>query len=482
MNFRFILFSISFLLMIMAATMLIPMAIDLAYGDDDWKTFLTSAFVTGFAGITLYLSNRSCAKDSIRTHEAFLVTVLSWVAVSVAGAIPFYLSDLNLGLANSVFESVSGITTTGSTILTNIDNTPPGILFWRAILQWLGGIGIIVMALSVMPFLNVGGMQLFRAESSENEKSMPKAGKFAANITAIYVGLTILCFLGYIWAGLDSFDAIAHAFTTIATGGYSTHDLSLGFYSSPWPSVVAIIFMLAGGMPFILYLQGIYGNLSIFFKDTQVQWFLSIVAIIVAITFLHLVTSTNTNSLIDNLRLAAFNVTSLITGTGYSTADYMQWGPVFIGLAFFVMVIGGCAGSTTCGIKIFRLQVLYAIANAQIKRLIYPHGMFVARYNGKTITQSIEASVLSFFFLYALSFTVLAVLLSMTGLDFITSMSGAATSISNVGPGLGDIIGPSGTFAPLPDASKWLLCVGMLLGRLELFTVLVLLSPHFWKR
>ncbi len=480
MDLRPISYVVGIFLLTLAAAMAVPIAFDLYFDHPDWKVFFVSSLITSFVGALLVFTNRH-GQTRIDTQQAFVMTVLCWVTLSIAGAIPFYFSALDMDATDALFESISGLTTTGSTVMTNLEAAPPGILIWRAMLQWLGGIGIIVMALSVLPFLKVGGMQLFRTESSESEKVLPKATTLAANITGIYIMLTTACYLFYLSVGLTPFDALAHSMTTIATGGYSTHDLSMGYYSSAGPSIVAIAFMILGGLPFVLYLQAVRGNLAPLFRDSQVRWFISIILLATAVAVFYL-TLNNQAPFWDALRISMFNMVSLITGTGYSNADYASWGPFIIGLSFFIMVIGGCAGSTTCGIKIFRIQILYSIANNQMKQLIYPHGVFVPRYNGKPIPRGAAGSVLSFFFLYAICFTGLAIALSFTGLDFLTAMSGAATSISNVGPGLGDIIGPSGTFSPLPDTSKWILCVGMILGRLELFTLLIMLSPAFWKR
>jgi trk system potassium uptake protein TrkH len=353
-------------------------------------------------------------------------------------------------------------------------------LLWRALLQWLGGIGIIVMALSVLPFLKVGGMQLFQTESSESEKALPRATQLATSIGVVYLGLTLLCLLCYKLSGLSGFDSLAHSMTTIATGGFSTFDSSFSEFDTPSAEMTAIIFMLLGGLPFILYVKALRGKWQALFKDSQVRAFLSIVAMAIFTMITYQVLQ-NDAPLPEALRRASFNVVSIITGTGYTNGDYGAWGGFAVIMVFFLMVIGGCAGSTTCGIKVFRFQVLYTVTMTQLKQLIHPHGVFTPHYNKQAIPRGISSSVMSFFFVYALCFSLLAIGLSFVGLDFLTAMSGAVTTISNVGPGLGDIIGPTGTFQPLPDSAKWLMCAGMILGRLELFTVLVLFLPAFWK-
>lgn len=460
--------------------MMLPALVDIAYGHPDWQIFVTSAALTLFVGAALVIT--SSGSFEIRPRQAFILTTMSWVVIAAFAALPFHFSELDLSYTDSFFESMSGITTTGSTVIVGLDSAPPGLLLWRAILQWLGGIGIIVMALSILPLLRVGGMQLFRLESSDtSEKALPRAAEIAKSIGIIYLVLTLLAALAYAWVGMPLFDAVAHAMTTIATGGYSTSDLSLGLFNSAGVEMVAIVFMLLGGLPFVLYLRAVRGDLRSFLADAQVRGFLAVVALAVVVMAAHLHLSRDDVSILTALRLASFNVVSVITGTGYATSDFSIWGGFAVTLFFFLMFVGGCAGSTSCGVKIFRLQIAYATTVAQLKRLLHPNGIFIPYYNGRPIPEPVAESVMGFFFLFALSFALMAVGLNALGLDFVTAMSGAATSIANVGPGLGPVIGPAGSFEPLPDAAKWLLCFGMLIGRLELFTVLILFVPAFWR-
>lgn len=469
------------LLSVLAGAMLVPAALDLASGSPEWQVFAASAAVTVFVGVALTITSRG-QPFNLNLRQTFVLTTATWVMLPAFAALPFTFSDLRLSYTDAFFEAMSGITTTGSTVIVGLDSVPPGLLLWRAMLQWLGGIGVIVMALSVLPMLRVGGMQLFRTESSDtSEKVLPRAAQIASSIGLIYLALTLICAACYALAGMTWFQAIAHAMTTVATGGFSTSDQSVGLFDNAAVDYVATVFMIMGGLPFVLYLRAVRGQPWALIRDSQVQWFLSIVAIAISSMTLYLWAWHPEIGLLEALRLCAFNVTSIITGTGYATTDFGLWGSFAIGAFFFLMVIGGCAGSTTCGIKIFRFQVIYATASAQLNRLIHPHGVYTPYYNRKPIPEAISESVMSFFFLFALCFSALALGLSLMGLDFLTSMSGAATAIANVGPGLGPVIGPAGTFAPLPDAAKWLLAFGMLLGRLELFTVLILLSPQFWK-
>ena len=465
----------------LAVAMCLPAIFDLIVGNPNWQVFLLAAALTLFIGIMLVLMTRdNVRKISIR--QAFVLTTVVWVVIPSFAALPLAFADLQLSYTDAFFEAMSGLTTTGSTVMLGLDSTPPGILLWRALLQWLGGIGIIAMAIVILPLLQVGGMQLFRMESSDtSDKVMPRTTQIVTYISVLYVALTALCAVLYWTGGMSGFDAVTHAMTTIATGGFSTHDASVGYFNSPAIDATATMFMLIGGMPFVLYLQALRGAPLRLIRDSQVRWFLATVVIAVLSMWFYLEGDLE-GQVFKNFFRVAFNVVSVITGTGYSTEDYSAWGPFAVSVLFFLMFVGGCAGSTTCGIKIFRFQVLYATAKNQMYRLLQPHGVFIPYYNRRPIPETVTESVMGFFFLYALAFAVIAMGLGLLGVDFLTAASGAATAISNVGPGLGPRIGPAGTFATLPDAAKWLLSFGMLLGRLELFTVLVLLLPSFWRK
>jgi len=366
-------------------------------------------------------------------------------------------------------------------VISGLENAPPGILLWRSLLQWLGGIGIIVMGIAVLPMLQVGGMQLFRMESSDqSDKAMPRAAQIASAIGVIYLLLTIV-WAGFYWvAGMTGFDAISHAMTTIATGGFSNHDESFAYFDSAMIEYIAAAGMLVGALPFILYLRALQGDMLAVVNDSQVQWFLIFIAGVIVTTCGWLVLEVGEDPL-NALRLATFNIVSIITGTGYATDDYSIWGSFSPVIFFFIMFIGGCSGSTTCGIKVFRFQVLYAAARTQIHHLLQPHGVFIPYFNKRPISEEIIISVLSFFFMWFFTFALLTLGLSLLGLDFVTAFSSAATSIANVGPALGPVAGPTGNFVSFPDAAKWLMAGGMLLGRLELFTVIVMLSRSFWR-
>jgi trk system potassium uptake protein TrkH len=480
-DLRPILVVIGILLIILALFMAPPMVADMAAGHPDWQVFLAAGAVTLFTGVSLVLMNRAPGFGELTGRQVFLLTTSVWVVVALFGALPLAFSELDLSVADAVFEAMSGITTTGSTVIVGLDVAPPGILLWRAILQWLGGIGIIVMGVAILPILSIGGMQLVRAESSDlSEKILPRAAQIASAIGLIYLVLTLVCAVLYWFAGMTPFEAAAHAMTTIATGGFSTSDASIGAFDSASIDWIAVVFMLLGALPFVLYIQATNGHLGVLVRDAQVRWFLGVVVLASVSITLWLGRSFEM-PFHEALRQACFNTVSVITGTGYAASDYGLWGTFPVAAMFFLMCVGGPTGSTTGGIKIFRYTVLYAIAKHQIARLVRPHGVFVPTFNGRPIPEAAAIATMAFIFMFALSFSVFALLLSMLGLDYLTAMSGALTALANVGPGLGDIIGPAGNFSTLPESAKWLLAAAMLLGRLELFTVLVLLTPSFWR-
>ena len=479
-NYKTVFFAIGVLLVILGAFMLIPFFVQFIY-DEKNNTFLLSASVTAFIGTLLVLTNLEENKK-LNLQQAFLLTTLSWLGIAIFGCLPFLLSNLNLSFVDAFFESMSGITTTGSTIITNLDDAPKSILIWRAILQWLGGIGVIVMAITILPLLNIGGMQLFRMESSDTtEKILPKTREITLIISIIYLALTFTCGISYWAVGMNIFDSIAHSMTTIATGGFSTYSGSIGHFQNPRIEIISIIFIILGSIPFIAYLKFVKGDKKIFLKDVQIKGLIYILIISILLMFLYLMLSNKEYSFSENLRISTFNVVSVLSGTGYVTADFSSWGEFPLIFFLFLMFIGGCAGSTTCGIKIFRFQILGHFIINQIKKLVYPHGVFSIKYNNEKINDTFIYSIITFIFLYFFIFFILAALLSVNGLDFITAISGSASAISNVGPGLGNVIGPNGNFSDLPNFSKLSLSLGMLLGRLELFAVLVLFFPSFWK-
>ena len=476
-NYKTVFFTLGILQIILGIFMLIPVIAQLFYDEFD-SSFIGASIVTIIFGSLFFLSNLDHDKK-LNLQQAFLLTALSWLSIAIFGSLPFVFSSTEFSFTNAFFESMSGITTTGSTIISNLEIIPKGILFWRAILQWLGGIGIIVMAITLMPLMNVGGMQLFKISSNDSsEKILPKSKEIALRLIYIYSILTALCAISYKALGMNFFDSLTHSMTTIATGGFSNYNDSIGFFNNIYIEISAMVFIILGSLPFIAYIKFLSGNKKIFFSDIQIKTFLKIIAISIFILVVYLIFN-NSGQL--NLRYIFFNVISILTGTGYVNAQYDNWGSFPIILFLGLMFIGGCAGSTTCGIKIFRIQILYSFIVNHLKKIIYPKGIFILKYNQNTVGDKFVASIISFIYMYLVIFFIIAALLSLTGLDFITAISGAATSISNVGPGLGSIIGPNGNFSTLPDLSKWILTLGMILGRLELFAILVLFLPSFWK-
>lgn len=468
-------------LIIIGIGMLFPMFVDLAVSNPDWEVFALISGIVVFSGSSLYLGNRDDYNE-FSVQQAFLLTFVSWLLMPAFGALPFVFSELSLSYTDAYFEAMSGISTTGSTVITGLDGAPPGILLWRSMLQWFGGVGIIVMAVAILPILQIGGMQLFKIESFEvSDKLLPRATQLASALSLLYIALTIICAVSFWLVGMTPFEAINHSFTTIATGGFSTSDGSIGHFDSALIDYTVSFFMIVGSLPFLLYLRVLRGQSNGFYHDSQVRWFLALVFLLIIIMVLW-VWVNNVYNFEEALRYTTFNIISILTGTGYATTDYTAWGTMPVMIFFFIMFIGGCAGSTSCGIKIFRFQVLVSMSAAHFKKLLRPNGIFITRYNGGAIDENVTGSVMSYLLLFVVCFILLSLCLALTGLDFVTAVSGAGTAMANVGPALGPIIGPSGTFQELPDVSKWLLTFGMLLGRLELFAVLVLFSPKFWSR
>ena len=476
-NYKTVFFTLGILQIILGVSMFIPIIVQFFYSEID-SSFFGSSIVTIIFGTLFFLSNLDHDKK-LNLQQAFLLTALSWISIAVFGSLPFVFSSIELSITDSFFESMSGITTTGSTIISDLENAPKGLLLWRAILQWLGGIGIIVMAITLMPIMNVGGMQLFKISSNDSsEKILPKSKEIALRLIYIYSGLTGLCAITYWIFGMGKFDSLTHSMTTIATGGFSNYNESIGYFNSLPIEISSMFFIILGSIPFIAYIKFISGNKKIFLNDIQIKTFLKIIIFTVIILSIYLLFSNQENF---SLRSIFFNTISILSGTGYVNAEFDKWGSFPITLFLALMFIGGCAGSTACGVKIFRIQILYLFILNQLKKIIYPKGVFVIKYDQSAVDEKFIASIISFIYFYIVIFFVLTALLSLTGLDFITAISGAATSISNVGPGLGPIIGPNGDFSALPDLSKWILTVGMILGRLELFAILVLFLPSFWK-
>lgn len=479
MNYKPVFYVNGILLLVIAAAMCAPLGIDLYDANDDWKVFASAQAVTGFAGLALVIMNRQ-EKFRIGVRETFLLTCVGWVFLAAFGALPFHFSQAKMSYSGAFFEAMSAITTTGSTAIIGLDSLPRGILLWRFMLLWIGGIGFLIIALAVFPMLQISGMQIFKTQSFQIEKIMPSASQMAAFICSIYAGMTIFAAFALYFAGMNTFDAICHAMAAISTGGISTHDAAVAWFNSPLIEMILVFVMILGGLPFVLHLRLMKGDARAMWKDSQVRIFAYILAGMTLAITLWLV-QTEKMAFLQAFRTSLFFSTSYLTTTGFINGDHSHWGQFAIGLGFLAGFLGSCSGSTSGGIKLFRLQILFLTLRQQLAKLISPHGVYPVRYNGKPVEVSLQASVAGFFFIYIMSWLVIGVALQLTGLDFSTAFSGALAAISNTGVGIGNVIGPSGNFANLPTSSVWIFSFAMLFGRIEFLTLLVLFMPHFWK-
>ena len=479
-DFRPIGYVIGLLVASLGVTMLIPLLAELGAGNAHAGTFLDAMIITVLSGGLLAMASASSVGERMNTQQLFILTTAVWVVLPMFGALPFLRGATEASITDAYFEAMSGLTTTGSTVFAGLDDLPAGLLIWRSMLQWFGGIGIIVVAMAFLPELRVGGMQIFRSEGFDTDgKVLPRAGEIASRISIVYLTLTVMCGLAYFASGMTLFDAVNHAMTTIATGGFSTHDLSFEVYQGP-VELVAVLFMVLASLPFVRYVQHLAGATHPILGDSQVRTFGVTLLVLVLIIAVFRMVSSDQSAWIA-VRETAFNITSIVTGTGYASTDYQLWGGFPIAVFFFAGLIGGCAGSTCCSVKIFRYQLLASSVANQIRRIHSPHGVYQLKYAGRTLSEDVISSVMVFLTLFIVTLGVVAVLLSATGLDFVTSVSGAATAIANVGPGLGDIIGPDGNFGSLNTVAKWILLSAMLVGRLELLVVFVLFTSRFWR-
>ena len=476
---RPIVLTLGLVLCAIAATMVLPAIVDIADGQPGWRVFFASSIFTFFIGGLMLLVAYDDKPMQLGLKEGFVLTTVIWVCVAAFAAIPFV--GLGLPYTDAFFEAMSGLTTTGSTVLVKLDLLPRGILLWRSLLQGLGGLGIVVTALIMLPFLRVGGMQLFQTESSDrSEKVLPRALELVTATAAIYAGLMIACIAVYLAFGMTPFDAICHALTTVATAGFSTHDNSFAFFQNPALQWACIVFMILGALPFVVFIRMLRGEPSALWRDTQVRGFAGFLVVICITVGIWLSTARNM-PLDEAFRVATFNVTSIVTTTGYHAGDYTSWGSFAVGLFFLLMFVGGCSGSTCGGIKVYRLQVAGMLTRSHFLHLMSPNRVVTLIYNRRRLPDDVPFSVVAFLAIYMTTVGVFTVVLSAMGLDLTTSLSAAASAVGNVGPGLGDIIGPTGNYSGLPATAKWVLALAMLLGRLELFTVLVLLRPEFWR-
>lgn len=480
MDLRPVGYVIGLLVAILGGAMVLPLITDLYYGNDHWPVFFECGVITILAGGATALSCSNGVKQGLTIQQIFLLTSAVWVALPLFGALPLMLGETDLSFTDGYFEAMSGLTTTGSTVISGLDDLPHGLLLWRGVLQWLGGIGVIVVAMVFLPELRVGGMQIFRSEAFDTMgKILPRATEISSRISVIYLGLTLACIACYSALGMGMFDAIVHALTTVSTGGFANYDGSFGTFSGPL-EYVASVFMILAALPFVRYVQLINGNTNALWRDPQIRAFLGTIAFLVLVMWFEL-QRIFPHHWEQSFREALFNITSIISGTGYASVDYMTWGPLLITMFFLIGLIGGCAGSTACSIKIFRFQLLFASIRVQLQRIRLPNGVFIPRYDGKRVDDEVLNSVMSFFVFFIVTIGIVSWALAMTGLDFVTAVSGAATAVANVGPGLGERIGPSGNFGGLNDSAKWILSFAMLCGRLELMAIFVIFTVQFWR-
>ncbi len=459
--------------------MAVPLTLELVDGSGQWPAFFSSMVLTVFIGGMVALASAGGVGERLSTRQIFLLTTGVWVALPVFGGLPLFFGATQATPTDAFFEAMSGLTTTGSTVISGLDDLPRGLLLWRSMLNWFGGIGIIVVAMVFMPELRIGGMQIFRTESFDTRgKILPHAAAIARQITVIYVALTVACAVIYFALGLPGFEAVNHALTTVSTGGFSTTDASFGAFKGT-PEIAASVFMILASLPFVRFVQLVAGTARPLLRDPQIHAFGGAILLVAAL--LTIATANHVGDARPPLEEIVFNVASIMSGTGYSSVDYQAWGAFAMVLFFFIGLVGGCAGSTCCSAKIFRYQILLSAVVAQVRRIHSPNGLFAARFEGRKVSDEVLSSVMAFFVLFVVTIGVMSVLLSMTGLDLVTAVSGAATAVANIGPGLGPEIGPVGNFSGLNDIAKWLLIFGMLLGRLELMAVYVLFTRAFWR-
>jgi len=470
-----------FVFLLTAAMTVPPFFLALENEPQTALAFLSVAIACLFLAGAGFLVTRG-ETPTVSSKQLYLITVSSWVALSLVGATPLYLVLPDISFAGAMFESVSGITTTGGTVLVGLDTLSPGILMWRGLLQWVGGIGIVVIGIAVLPYLKIGGMRLFATESSDlSGKILPRAQVLIRNIGIVYVSLSVLAALCYWLAGMGPFDAAVHAMTTLSTGGLGNYDASMGHFNDrPIILWISSLFMILGALPFILYVSWLHGRPMALFGDRQIRGFLTFIAVVVAFLIFERWYISGT-PLTEAATHVTFNVISIITTTGYASEDYTLWGSWAVVVFFYLMFVGGCSGSTSGSVKFFRYQVSWVMLRNQLRLMRHPNGVFTYKYNGRIVTDDIIRSMIGFSFFFALTIAAIALALSLTGLDFITSLSASVAAVTNVGPGLGNIVGPAGNFSSLTDTAKWLMSIGMLLGRLEIMTVIVLLTPTFWR-
>jgi len=480
-DLRPVLWGTGLLLSVFAVAATLPALADICAGDREAVVFLVVAGISLFAGQVLIFANLQHRARQISTKQRILLAVVGWLSLAAVAALPFMFGPLHLGAADAFFEATSGITASGGTVLRHLERATPGVLLWRALLQWMGGIGALALAAAVLPQLKVGGMELFRTEVMRtDEHNLHRARRVFGGPLLIYLVLTVALWLLLWLAGMSAFDALLHALSTISCGGFSSSDQSIGHWHNAGVDWVILVGMLLGGAPFLLHWQIARRQWRLVAKNSQIRWYLGLIVAASVASALWLVIEQNAKPL-PALRHSLFAVTSVMTGTGFATLDWSRWTGFPLALLFLLTFVGGCAGSTAGGLKVFRLQILLANARLQLRRLLRPNVVLLPQFDGEVVAETVGESVLGYLFVYVLSFALLAMALSFLGMDFAPSIGSAAAALANLGPGISQQIGPLSSFAALPAAAKWLLAAAMLFGRLEMFIVLAVFSRDFWR-
>lgn len=471
------------LLSLFSITMLPAMAVSFYYQDGSIRAFIDAFILLLVTGLVFWFPARHHRKE-LKIRDGFIVVVMFWIALGIAGALPFFLTEVpKMSFTDAVFESMSGLTTTGATVLTGLDTLPKAVLFYRQFLQWIGGMGIVVLAVAILPLLGVGGMQLYRAEMPgpmKDSKLTPRITETAKALWYIYLSLTIICATAYYFAGMSGFDAVAHSFSTVAIGGFSTHDASIGYYNSPTIEMITLVFMLLAGVNFALHFLGWrHRSIKHYWADAELRTYISILFIISLVASGYLYFTNTYSDPWSAIHHGIFQTVSIGTTTGYTTTDYSVWPGFLPVLLLMVSFVGGCAGSTAGGIKVIRVMLLFKQGYREVLRLIHPNAVFAIKVNNKALPPRVVGAVWGFFAMYVFCFSIMHLFLMATGLDIVTSFSAVTACLNNLGPGLGEV---GSNFSSINAPAKWVLCVAMLLGRLEIFTLLVVLTPAFWRR
>lgn len=481
MNFKFVVHILGFLIMLTGLLMLAGIPFSIFYNDNDILVLLFSGLITSAIGLFAYIfTNKNLDKD-IGKREGYLIVTSGWFIMSLLGAIPFVISGYIPSFTDAFFETVSGFTTTGATILSDIEKLPHGLLFWRSMTHWIGGMGIIVLSIAILPLLGVGGMQLYQAEVAgpSKDKLHPRVQETAKRLWAIYVFFTLAQTILLLFGGMNLFDSLCHSFGTLASGGFSTKNQSIAYYNSPFIEYVIIVFMFIAGTNFSLHYLALKGNIKSYFSDSEFRFYAVFIFALIVVTSLYLYLNNNVD-IESSVRQSAFSYISILSSTGFATVDYQLWAPFFTEIFLILLLFGACSGSTSGGIKMVRYQLLLKNSFLELKRLVHPNAIIPVRHNGKAIPSEIIAKVGGFVLLYLFIFGIGSVILNIVGMDSTSSMGSVAACLANIGPGL-NTTGPVSNYSNVPEIGKWTLSFIMILGRLEIFTVLILFSPSFWK-